>query len=468
MSLDRRTLRVEFSTEAGFRSEYLSNISNGGVFIATSESIEVRDPVVVELELGWCGEHVQLEGEVVHRIGEEMAASGAVPGVAVQFDVPARELRERFHELIGKVESDERVYRSGRRAAPRTPARIRVRVQMADGAEVVCRTRDISASGLLLSVDGWEPRPIGEELGLVVAHPRSGEQMEVNAAVVRHVSSDAGEVVAMGVEFRTSSARRTEVANFVNEVRAADHGRRLDGITGPIAELGIENLLQMFGASSPRGVLTVSRGVEEGVIVFDGGELHTARLGRRTGAVALREMLSWREGGFEFQKQVEDGLLDGPGEGVSLAGAILNALCEIDEESRADAPPADAGLELDVDADFDFDLEVDLALEEDEIVSSPEPEPEPEPEPPTSQDGAAGPATGSAPPARIDPAAKLAVDRARADAMRAALGEIEQAVLDLALVGMSVARMVEVIPEPEIDVYRALDALQERGILTFE
>ena len=44
----------------------------------------------------------------------------------------------------------------------------------------------------------------------------------------------------------------------------------------------------------------------------------------------------------------------------------------------------------------------------------------------------------------------------------------EQAVLDLALVGMSVARMVEVIPEPEIDVYRALDALQERGILTFE
>ena len=40
--------------------------------------------------------------------------------------------------------------------------------------------------------------------------------------------------------------------------------------------------------------------------------------------------------------------------------------------------------------------------------------------------------------------------------------------LYLALVGMSVARMVEVIPEPEIDVYRALDALQERGILTFE
>jgi hypothetical protein len=49
--------------------------------------------------------------------------------------------------------------------------------------------------------------------------------------------------------------------------------------------------------------------------------------------------------------------------------------------------------------------------------------------------------------------------------MRSEIGKIEQAVLDLALVGMPVGRMVDVIPEPELEVYRALDALMERGIL---
>jgi hypothetical protein len=60
------------------------------------------------------------------------------------------------------------------------------------------------------------------------------------------------------------------------------------------------------------------------------------------------------------------------------------------------------------------------------------------------------------------------VDAGAADAQRADLDKIEQAVLDLALVGMGVSRMVEVIPEPELEVYRALDGLIERGILSSE
>lgn len=587
MSLERRTLRVEFSTETAFRSEYLSNISNGGVFIATSERLEVRDQVVVELELGWCGERVELEGEVVHRIGEEMAETGAVPGVAVQFDMPAKELRERFEGKLGAVESNERVNRSGRRAAPRTPARVQVRVQMIDGAEVECRSRDISTSGLLLSVEDWEPLPIGDEVGLVVAHPTSGEEMEVNGAVVRHLTTDAGEVAAIGVEFRTSAARRTEVANFVNEIRAAEHSRRLGGISGPVAELGIENLLQMFGASSPCGMLTVGRGVEEGVIVFEGGKLHSARLGRSTGAEALRTMLTWREGSFEFQAHLDDEDREGEGEGLSLSGAILDALCKIDEGARSVAAEAtqprkkpssrpapaviddahasgaggagddEAGLDLDLDIDLDLDDDALDAMAGDADGATPSVDTAPTARKPRTggsrkldpsllpprkktsgvesataarsrggrdvstagsgasrgarakparveaknarsaganpartpkakskakkartsgvegrkQGGASasGGAAGKAPavsPGRIESGTRFEVDTARADAMRSELGKIEEAVLDLALVGMGVARMVEVIPEPELEVYRALDSLQERGILS--
>lgn len=526
MSLERRRLRVEFSTEPAFRSEYLSNISNGGVFIATHDRFAVRDPVVVELDLSWCGEVVELDGEVVHRIGVEMAETGAVPGVAIQFELPAKELRGRFEPVVGPIEGNERVTRSGRRAAPRSPARITVCLQTADGREVPCRTRDVSSTGLLISLDDQAVLPIGEEVGLVIDHPSRGEKMRVNGAVVRHLKADDGRVTALGIEFRTSMARKTEVSGFMNDIRAAEHSRRLGGITGPIAELGIENLLQMFGASSPSGMLTVTRGAEEGTIVFESGQLRAARLGGLTGREALREMLGWREGGFEFQAHVDSRDWQGEGEAVSLNGAILDAMCAIDESARsaaqarpASTPAAAASRETAAassDADLDLDLDLDLELGSDPVEALRDPPAEVAPEkpsrarvagarkldpsllPPRKKDRAAAePAAASTPPSTAKPAparksdpappptarkpaaasavesrisqkTRFQVDGARADEQRSELDKIEQAVLDLALVGMGVARMVEVIPEPELEVYRALDGLIERGILRGE
>jgi Tfp pilus assembly protein PilZ len=534
VSLERRRLRVEFSTEPAFRSEYLSNISNGGVFIATHDRFAVRDPVVVELDLSWCGEVIELDGEIVHRIGAEMAETGAVPGVAIQFELPAKELRGRFEPVVGPIEGNERVTKSGRRAAPRTPARITVCLQTADGREVPCRTRDVSSTGLLISLDDQAVLPIGEEVGLVIDHPSRSETMSVNGAVVRHLKADDGRVTALGIEFRTSAARKTEVSGFMNDIRAAEHSRRLGGITGPIAELGIENLLQMFGASSPSGMLTVTRGAEEGTIVFESGQLRAARLGSHTGREALREMLGWREGGFEFQAHVDSRDWQGEGEGVSLNGAILDAMCAIDESARSaaqsgrsstptgTAPRATAAPSSDADLDLDLDLDLGLGLgaetreaprdpqagqagakalrarvggarkldpsllpprkkdraEAAPVVSPPpvssakavparKPTPTPTPTPQPSartKPAAASPSTNS----RIGQKTRFQVDAARADEQRSELDKIEQAVLDLALVGMGVARMVEVIPEPELEVYRALDGLIERGILRGE
>lgn len=570
MSLDRRTLRVEFSTDATFRSEYLSNISNGGVFIATSERLDVRDPVVVVLELSWCGESVELEGEVVHRIGEDMAEAGAIPGVAVQLDLPAREIRERLAPLVGSLDGNERVTRSGKRAAPRSPARIAVQLQTGDGRDVRCRTRDISTTGILVSLHDESPLPIGEEVGLTILHPTSGERMEVNGAVVRHLVTEDGIVTALGIELRTSAARRTEITSFMNDIRAEEHRRRLGGITGPVADLGIGNLLQMFGASSPRGTLTVTRGAEEGIIVFDAGRLHTVRLGRDTGRDALRELMSWGEGTFEFHARIDGLDLEGDGEGedVALCAAILDAMRTLDEQRRPGRARPDEGASggpvaeddvPDVDLDLDLGLGLDPGFDSDDVdldsddadldgamrggagrdgaparkvaatrrTGAPDartgrreggaPKLDPSLLPPRKQaasrtadeparGGAARPAAGggrkpAAPvPRAVDeggkrdarPAARAAtpkaaakrgsapggaravritqetrfhVDDARADATRSELGKVEQAVLDLAVVGMAVGRMVDVIPESELDVYRALDALIELEVL---
>ena len=311
---------------------------------------------------------------------------------------------------------------------------------------------------MLVSTVG-EPIPVGAPISMFISHPQSGEQMEVAGTVVRHLATDDGEVTAMGVEFHTAEARQTEVANFINDVRAAEHSRRLGGITGPIAELGIENLLQMFGASSTQGTLTVNRGAEEGFILFEGGMLLAARLGRESGMDALERMLSWREGSFEFHARLEE--IERDIDPVSLSAAILDVLCHLDEDGRPETSDhgdlsslvdSDPLLDLDIDEDLGVDLDDDDEEEDDDDDWDPQADSKPDYDTAGTR-------------VRIQPGTVFAVDAEVVAALRGELGQTEEAVLDLAEVGMTVARMLEVIPEAEVDVYSALDTLLGRRLI---
>jgi Tfp pilus assembly protein PilZ len=457
VSLEKHHLTVEFSTEAAFRSEYLSNIANGGIFIATQDDLVVCTAVVVRLCLSYCDRTLELPGEVVHCVPAEMAETGALPGVAIQFSLPAKELRAEFEPIVGIVEGNERISRSGRRAAPRSPARIAVTLRASGYGERLLRTRDISSSGLLVTVTD-EAIAIGEPVGISIVQPQSGEVMDVDGTIMRHLNTEDGVVTAMGVEFYVPEARQTEVSAFMNDVRAAEHTRRLGGISGPIAELGIENLLQMFGSSSPQGSLTLSRGCEEGIIAFKGGMLVAAKLGRCSQHDAIKQLLSWREGRFEFQACIDECELDADGASVSVTAAILEALGEIGESARAASSSGDLSArapvaELDLDADLglsvnrtdDADLEVEEIVLYEQVVSE-------QAETETSS-------------LNILPHTTFEVDVAEADAMRAKLDKTEEAVLDLASVDFSVRRITEVIPESEPDIHAALESLIERGLI---
>jgi hypothetical protein len=158
----------------------------------------------------------------------------------------------------------------------------------------------------------------------------------------------------------------------------------------------------MFGSSAPRGTLVLTRDGEEGVITFDGGMLKSTRLGCVTGLKALVRLFTWRAGQFEFSGSVEAGLQeDAP---ISLQGALLEAVRLQDEEARS--------------------------------------------------------------PFRSLPATALlrvALERLAADA--AELSKTEQAVVELLQAGFPLARLLDVVPEPDGDVYAALGSLVERGIV---
>jgi len=389
-------LTVSFESAEAFQSEYSANLVNGGVFVASDELLDLRTHVQVKLLLRFCGKQIGFTGEVVHQITPEMAQLGAPAGVAVQFDRPAHQVREALEPL--RVESGAPEYstpRSGKRDSPRMAARVPARVAGAD-AEFEGHTRNLSRSGVLVSVPG-QGVPVGEKVKLSLSHPTTGESVDLEGVVVRQVEED-GAASALGIQFVPCA----ETERFVEGIQSAEHMRRLGGISGAIAELGVLNLLQMFAATAPAGTLTLHSGEQEGVIGFEGGLLRFVHLGGISGRKALARLVSWNEGSFEFHAHLDAAEpLEAP---LPLEAALLEAAVEQDEFNRTDRSCF----------------------------------------------------RGDATPCVAD-----------AGADHDDLSKVEAAVLDLARAGFTVQRIVDFIPEPETEVYRALESLSDRGALSF-
>jgi len=400
-----RQLRVDFATTEIFHREHSKNLAQGGVFVPTKERFELREIVPVELTLAFARKRVVMKGEVVHIVSPELAQTGATPGVAVQFVGSPAEVRRKLAPLLEACGSVPQapIADGGRRAAPRVAARIPVRIegggQVGEGI-----TRNLSQSGALVAVANvrWPP---GQKVRLVLEHPLTGEVMELGGTVAREIET-GGDVAALGSAFEPAPDHREDVARFVEQVQSIEHTRRLGGISGSIAELGAQNLVQMLGSAAQEGTLVMRSGQDEGVIGFHAQMLRSARLGSATGMKALIRLLSWEDGSFEFTARVErDEKAEAP---LPLDAALFEAVRGIDELQRLDASriPMEA-----------------------KVVVAAEP---------------GSPAAGGEP-----------------------LSKIEAAVIDLARVGFTVQRIVDVIPETDPEILQALASLADRGVIQF-
>jgi len=394
-----RVLRISFADAEAFQKEYVQNLVNGGVFVATIQAFELREPVRVEIVLVFCKKKLRVNGEIVHIVAREMAQVGATPGVAVQFEGSVQEIRTRLDPLVIACGAPlHQPADSGRRRHPRVAARVAARI---DGTNegIDGHTRNLSRSGALVAVNGGGPA-VGERVKLTLEHPTSGEAMEVEGRVARQIET-AGAVSALGIQFETPDERRDEVERFVENVQTAEHTRRLGGITGALATLGAQDLLQMFGTSAQVGTLIFRRGEDEATVGFEAGMLRYARLGPATGMKALVRMLTWQDGLFEFHARLDP--IQHPEAPLPLEAAMLDAVRQIDESNRIDKR-------------------------------------------------------------RFPLAAKVRV--------REAAGEVEgktaAAVLDLARAGFHVERILDVIPEPDPEIYAAFAQLLDAGTISFE
>ncbi len=403
MSTKPRVLRVEFAEEEELRREYASNISKGGIFVPSQSQFKIRELVRVEIALAYCGKSLTFDGEVVHQVTQEMAGTGGTPGVAIHFQIKLNDLFERFQPYAGAPAKtgNERVAQTGRRRAPRMPARTPALLRTADHRMIEARSRNLSGVGALVSLYG-DPVPVDEVIKLWLGDPASGREIEVDACVIRQFENDAGDVSALALDYQMSEEQKIAMKQFVSDICAAEHSRRLGSISGAISEIGSENLDRMFGKSTPLGTLTLTRGHEEGFIAFEKGLLCAARLGSLSGVEAMVEMLSWREGNFDFQGRV-DWNISGDSS-LPIEAAFFEAMRLVDERRR-DEPPS------------------------------------------------------------FPPLAQLEVDTAMLEAERDGLDKAEQAISVLAEVGVTVAKMMDVIPEPRAKIARLLGRMVERGLI---
>jgi hypothetical protein len=246
--------------------------------------------------------------------------------------------------------------------------------------------------------------PVGTRLVLTIEHPNSHESMTVNATVTRQVANKNG-VMALGIEFDPAPEQREDLRSFVGDLQSTEHTRRLGGIQGSIEELGIQNLIQMLGNMAPSGTITARHGDEEAVVGIEGGMLQHVRLGTVSGPKALSRLMGWVEGTFEFHVRLEP--VESPDEPQPLDAAVFEAIQKLDElvSINLDALPMDARVRFNADP--------------------------------------AGPGGEST-------------------------SKLEQSVLDLARSEHTVGRIVDAIPEFDVDVLRALSFLADLGSIAID
>ncbi|MCK7510619.1 MAG: hypothetical protein MZV70_45540 [Desulfobacterales bacterium] len=139
---------------------------------------------------------------------------------------------------------------ASRRSTPREPAGGRPALRRG-GARPGARARPLGHRRAARRPGPAAPGRRDGRRGLRAPHPGRGAPRLVGTVVRHDGVSDEGAVVA--VRFDALPGQATHVRRFVEDVQAADHARRLGTIAGPIAELGVASLLQMFALSSPAG-----------------------------------------------------------------------------------------------------------------------------------------------------------------------------------------------------------------------
>jgi uncharacterized protein (TIGR02266 family) len=100
------TLHVTFENERGFERAYLRNISEGGVYVATSHPLKMGDRFRLTMLVDASGEALELPVEVVWVNRNPSPGSGLEPGVGVAWLELASEQKTAIKAILRRALDD--------------------------------------------------------------------------------------------------------------------------------------------------------------------------------------------------------------------------------------------------------------------------------------------------------------------------------------------------------------------------
>ena len=103
------------------------------------------------------------------------------------------------------------------------------------------------------------------------------------------------------------------------------------GVSGSLQEMALPDVMQILGNGRKSGLLKVTSGTLQGVLMFQDGSIHDARFGDLGGAEAVYGILRLMEGDFALEPDttpVEDVI------GIPTHHLLLEAMRRLDEEQR--------------------------------------------------------------------------------------------------------------------------------------
>jgi Tfp pilus assembly protein PilZ len=329
----REGLLVRFESLDAFREEYHQNLANGVLFIPTKASYTPREKVEVVLDLAFCGSSTSVSGEVAVVVDPVLAkAGGTSAGVSLRLIGDASDLRSKLEELSGIALVERAPSRVGdRRVLERRGADADIRIETREG-RFWGVTANLSYEGVLALL--WRSTiPIGTEVRAVLSKSLVELELTVDGKII-HLTRCRDGMVAHGIQLYYPADRIDQVMSFIDFLHSFGRARRLAITSGEIDASGLGPILEMFVNTARSGTVIVSRGEEEGKIVFSDNEILHCTLGIVSGLKALSRMFRWKQGRFEFHHDLQ--LTGGVDARQPFGAAMMSASVQMDEMARID------------------------------------------------------------------------------------------------------------------------------------
>jgi hypothetical protein len=354
----------------------------------------------VRFALAFCGSEIEFDGDVAAVVPAAMAEAGVAAGAAIQLLPPGDELRRRLEAATGlSLPPVEALDPDARRRAARFPARTEALLEVAQRA-FPAQTLDVSYNGMLVLLAGLD-LSVGTELVATLIHPKTAEEIRVEARVMNRTPCDHG-TMAVGVQFLYAMDRVDDVMAFIDDLQGFHHARTLATVTGSVKETPLEVVLETFSALASAGTLELRRGEDEGRIAYADGQIVYATTGLVSGTKALGRMFTWTDARFEFQPRVQ--AIDTAQERLPLESALFSAAVQRDDFALLSVGG----------------LSVDTSFE---------------------------------------------IDEARCALAKPDLDPLELALADNAGAGFPLGALLDILPSSDVDIYKALCRLLGDGVL---